>query len=698
MIIREGENCWVKTRADRATFLIDAADYFEAFALVAQQARQTIYIVGWDFDSRLVLDRRGKLPFSVAPIGDFLNHLARSNRHLHIYVLTWDYHLVFLHERQLLPKIQFGWTSHRRIHFHLDDQHPVGGSHHQKFVVIDDAIAFCGGLDLTSNRWDTSAHRPADPRRTDWLTGYMPFHDVQLAVSGEPAQALGNLFRLRWHRSVGKQAVIPSDSPRTQWPAALCTDSQDCHVGVARTAPSYKIQESVREIEGLYIDAIGAADHSIYIENQYLTSETICRHLARRLSQAQGPEIAIVMPSRANGWLEQSTMDAIRRHNLEMLFKHDHDRRLAIYWPSVGKVPVYVHSKILIADDRLAIVGSANLSNRSMGFDSECCLAVEGESGSRTAEAIALFRNRLVAEHLGRSVQTVADACRREGSLLRVIETLGRSDRCLTPLDPKIVPVVDGTAWIPDPSFLDPAEPFAFDQVMDGIALDSKPLARTVQLVKVAAMIFGLLSIAAVWRWTPLADWLTLERLIQWAGLLDNPILLMVVVIAGFVVGGLVFFPVTLLIGATAIILPTWQSFLCALSGCVLSAWATYWVGRRLGRKTVRRLTGNRLNRLNKYLARQGVLATMLLRNLPIAPFSVVNIMAGTTQIKQAQFLLGTALGMLPGIMAITIFTGRVMQVVRQPSLANILTMAAIAAIVGFGLWWMRRRLNNSIS
>ncbi|RJQ68232.1 MAG: hypothetical protein C4519_23540 [Desulfobacteraceae bacterium] len=702
MIIREGENCWLKTRAERISFLVDAADYFEAFVRAVQQARQTIYIAGWDFDSRLVLNRRGKLPHDIPPLGKFLSQTARGNPGLQIYVLSWDFPLIYWREREWWPVVQFGWKTHRRIHFYLDDQHPMGGAQHQKFVVIDDNLAFCGGVDLTNSRWDTAAHHPEDGRRKNSSSAhYEPFHDIQMAVSGGTARVLGGLFRSRWRGATGKEVPAPrEDRPRARWPASLSADIGESAVAVARTLPAYKGQQAVREVERLYLDAIESAERWIYIENQYLTAEKICQQLSRRLAQPNGPEVVIIMPSKASGWLEQSTMDAIRRHNLNLLFQQDRHRRLAVFWPSVGPeaVPVYVHSKILIADDRLAIVGSANLSNRSMGFDSECCLAVEGPPASRTAAALDRFRHRLLAEHLGRSMEEVAAACASENSLIRVIHHLGSPERCLKPLDMDVAPVVDGTAWVPDPSFLDPEEPFEFDLVMDRFARDSKPRARTVQLIKISAMLFVLLAIGAIWRWTPLAGWLTIERLAQWAGLLENTPLLMVMVIGAYVLGGLIFVPVTLLIGATALILPAWQSFVCAISGCVLNAWATYWVGRGLGKRAVRRLSGKRLNRLNKYLARRGILAIMMVRNLPIAPFTVVNIVAGTTRIKQIHFLLGTALGMLPGILVITVFTGQVLEVFKNPRWPNFLVVGAVAALVATGLWWMRKRVHDKNS
>ena len=91
--------------------------------------------------------------------------------------------------------------SHRRVHFRFDDQHPLGGSHHQKVVVIDDRLAFVGGTDLTGHRWDTSEHRIDEPLRTT-LTGkpYPPYHEVEAMVEGPIAADLGELARERWNR------------------------------------------------------------------------------------------------------------------------------------------------------------------------------------------------------------------------------------------------------------------------------------------------------------------------------------------------------------------------------------------------------------------------------------------------------------------------------------------------------------------
>ena len=167
MIFRETKNCWCCADADNVSFLIDGAEYFEAFARSARRARQTLYIAGWDIDSRLQLDRRGRIGGRIQPLGPFLNRLAKSTPSLEVYILAWDFPLMYLRERQWLPMLHLGWKTHHRVHFHLDSEHPIGASHHEKIVVIDDDLAFCGGLDLTNNRWDTPQHRVGDKRRRD---------------------------------------------------------------------------------------------------------------------------------------------------------------------------------------------------------------------------------------------------------------------------------------------------------------------------------------------------------------------------------------------------------------------------------------------------------------------------------------------------------------------------------------------------
>src|SRR5690606_37667851 len=97
----------------------------------------------------------------------------------------------------------FGWKPHRRVQMHYDDTHPVGGCQHQKIVVIDEQVAFTGGIDLTVRRWDTSEHCPDDPRRTCDGKPYPPFHDMMVMVDGEAAAVLARIAAERWQAATG---------------------------------------------------------------------------------------------------------------------------------------------------------------------------------------------------------------------------------------------------------------------------------------------------------------------------------------------------------------------------------------------------------------------------------------------------------------------------------------------------------------
>jgi phospholipase D1/2 len=215
-LLRPGETCWRIVHADRASVLVDSAAYFAAFRRAARAARHAINIVGWDVDSRTRLVPAAAVADGDPPcLLDFLEALLARRPALHVHVLAWDFSPIFALEREWFTQVKFRGDSGGRMHFRLDGNHPTGASHHQKIVVIDDEIAFVGGMDLTIRRWDTSEHRDRDPRRGDVQGGtYAPVHDVQLAVEGAAARALGELVRARWLHATGKSpAQRPPEAP-----------------------------------------------------------------------------------------------------------------------------------------------------------------------------------------------------------------------------------------------------------------------------------------------------------------------------------------------------------------------------------------------------------------------------------------------------------------------------------------------------
>jgi phospholipase D1/2 len=695
-ILKEGRNCWRIRQAGRAAFLVDAAQYFEHLTEAVSRARQTVYIAGWDIDSRVQLLRRAGGKSKPSSLGRFLNQKISSTPGLQAHVLSWDFAMLYAMERELMPLFKLGWKTHKRLHFQLDSEHPLGASHHQKFVVIDNALSFCGGIDLTKSRWDTPEHLPDDRRRrTPDGKPYEPYHDVQLAVDGDAAATLGHLFRERWFWATGKRLEAQkANHAQDPWPENMRPDLTDVKIAVARTLPAFKGREEIREVEALYVDAVVTARDYIYVENQYLTSGAIARAFSESLKKRQGPEIVIVLPRKSRGWLEQSTMDAIRAQILNHLFEADKHQRLRAYYPVVGggDRSVFVHAKVMIVDDRLVSVGSSNLSNRSMGLDSECDLAVEADGEPRVAKAIAHFRNRLLAEHLGSRVEEVGKALKEKRSLIETVESLGGPHRRLKELDKDQKVTLDGTSLVSDMTLLDPEKPGSLDSMMDQFVHEEDPSERF-WLAKIVIVLFALVALAAAWRWTPLSEWISVDRLSAWASALRGNPLAPLGVVAAYVVGGLLMVPVTLLVGVTAVVFNPFPGSLYAIFGCLSSACLTFGIGARLGKNTLRRVAGTKLNLLSKRLAKRGILTVVVVRNLPLAPFTIVNMVAGASQIKFKDFILGTALGMAPGITAVTLFADRLTQAIKHPHWINLAIVAAVALAVVLSVWWTKRRL-----
>jgi uncharacterized membrane protein YdjX (TVP38/TMEM64 family) len=155
-----------------------------------------------------------------------------------------------------------------------------------------------------------------------------------------------------------------------------------------------------------------------------------------------------------------------------------------------------------------------------------------------------------------------------------------------------------------------------------------------------------------------------------------------IAVVTSYVVAGLMMVPVTLLIAVTGIVFGPAYGSAYAIIGSLLSASATYGIGHWLGRETVQKMLGQRINNLSRRIARRGVLAMVVVRMLPVAPFTVVNVVAGASHIRFRDFLIGTALGMLPGITMTVTFVHHLAEAVRNPSMGTVAVLAGVAAFI----------------
>ncbi|BCR04281.1 phospholipase [Desulfuromonas versatilis] len=703
-ILQQGKNCWRLASCGRAAFLVDGEAYFWALARTLLRARQCVYILGWDIDSRIRLVRDGEqseLEGLPTELGAFLNGLVARRRGLHIYVLDWDFAMLYALEREPLPIFKFGWGSHKRLHFKMDDKHPVGASHHQKLVVVDDQVAFCGGLDLASARWDTSEHTPQEPRRRDNGKTYGPFHDVQLMVDGEAARALGELARERWRRATGRRLKSPRQRGNSPWPESVEADLERATVGILRTDPGCEGSTQVCEVKDFYLDAVAAAQSFIYIENQYFTAQEIGRALERRLAEESGPEVLLVLPRECSGWLEQGTMGVLQARLLQRLQQVDRHGRLKVYYPTrEGLDPqvINVHAKVLVVDDKLVRIGSSNLNNRSMGLDSECDLAIEAGEEPRLRRGIAAFRNRLLAEHLGMAAARVEETLGARGSLIETVEQLRGGQRSLAPLEPQVDEWLNGL--IPDAGVIDPERPVSFSELVEQLApVDLEAGAprggRSKKGLGFGLLLAAALGLAALWRWSPLGEWLDVETLSAWGLAIRDSPLAPLVTLAAYVAGGFVLVPVTLLILASALVFGPVAGFCYSLAGALASGLASYALGRLLGRDRVRNLAGGRLNRISRALAKKGLLAVAAIRLVPVAPFTVVNLVAGASHIRPRDFTLGTLLGLAPGVLAITLFEEGLVSALKNPGSGDLLILGGIGAGAALGGWLLWRRLRR---
>lgn len=292
--------------------------------------------------------------------------------------------------------------------------------------------------------------------------------------------------------------------------------------------------------------------------------------------------------------------------------------------------------------------------------------------------AIARMRSRLLGEHLAATPEAVMEANRIHG-LHRTVEVL-RQERRLDVMDPTITPEME--LLTVDNAVFDPERPIRPDElVAQFVPRDArKPVPQRLIALGLLALALGLLAVA--WRATPLGDYVNLASLVSLAVRFESMPFTPLIAVVCFTLAASLMIPVTLLIAVTGIVFGPFYGAMYAIVGSALSAALNYGMGVWIGRDTVRNLLGARINGLSRRIAKRGILAVMVVRVLPVAPFTIVNVVAGASHIGLRDFLIGTVLGMAPGIILTVTFAHHLAEAARRPTVVAV----AVVALVGLVL------------
>ena len=367
------------------TVLVDGAEALQAMADGIAKAESHVHITGWHMTPTFAMTRAGR-PIVLKEL------LAEVAARLPVRVLIWaGVPLPVMQPwRGDVRKLRDELTAGNHIHCALDARERPMHCHHEKTIVIDDRIAFVGGIDLTNfhaDRWDTQDHMPR---------GAVGWHDVVAGVAGPAVQDVAENFAMRW------QAITGEGLP----PVATPAPAGDVELQVVRTVPEGTYPQLPRgdfRVLESYLSGLRAAQRFIYLENQFLWSPEILAVLRDKLARPPTPDfrLVLVLPEKPDTGGDDT------RGQLGTLVQADGDggRLLACTLYAIGGEkdwPVYIHAKVGIVDDEWMTIGSANLNEHSLFNDTEMNVVTHDR---RLAEQTRL---RLWAEHLQRPGSEVA--------------------------------------------------------------------------------------------------------------------------------------------------------------------------------------------------------------------------------------------------------------------------------------------------
>ncbi|ABE49689.1 VTT domain-containing protein [Methylobacillus flagellatus] len=715
-LFRVGHNCWKHSHASYMAPVIDCANYYRALHEAICRAQHSIFILGWDIDSRIELIRGSEAEARACPTALFelLQWKARQTPDIQVYLNRWNYSVFLSAERESFSEAKWALSGADNLHFIFDGQLPLGASHHQKIVVIDDEVAFCGGMDVAIARWDNRHHRPRNPHRADpdgslklgMEKRFDPYHDVQMLVAGPVAAVLARLVRYRWHFGGGKRAVkrrrVDPKAWPPSWPACIKPVMEDVSVAVSLTMPRFHRQPQIQQIERLYLDMIAQAEYFIYMENQFFTHRGIAKALNQRLRENPRLKVLLVSCYDAQGVMERKALFHARLIFRTIVESHGVADRVVLAYPASAEhgeeAPVRIHSKLMVVDDRYLRIGSSNINNRSMALDSECDLVIEAKSALQRKQ-IADIRNDLIREHTGLELEEIERIARQVGApVAAFLAELEHSRQHLRRINDDQYRHERFTRLAR--RFADPSRP-----ILPGIFTSRRVFGARRRRIPFR-LIAGIALVAAValsWKVTPLAEYADPEKIIPLLEQVQNTAWAFPAGLVAYVLGTLVFLPHMVMTGTVVVVFAPLEAFLIAMLGSLISVSIGWVAGQGLGERSLQAMLGRHAEKISQYARNGGVMGLTLLRLLPVAPFTVVNLVLGMMKVPFVTLLIATALGLLPGTL-VSVFIGQsAVALFKNPDPHNVMLVGAglllwgavIAGAHFLSRHWQRRLREN---
>jgi len=399
----------------------ETGPYAERVSELLEKAKHHVIITGWQIDSRYPLsDPSGNRE----TLGQKLTRICRQNPDFRAYLLLWSHASFYAFEREKFQRRT--WSKlHPRIHFVFDALHPLGASHHEKLILIDGSTAFCGGIDLCDRRLDYPEHHWSDIRRSlnRRSEKHGPYHDRAVEVEGDIVEVLYRHAHQRWARASGipfpqihfEKSLHPQKKHQIYFSRTASYPKNSFHFS-RRNKQKNKNRtrrlDIIKENERLHLTLIRLAQHELVIEGQYYWSKRINRALIRRLYQRAGSSFQVTLILTDLTQLRALTRQ-MAAHGYYLLSElqtacEKTGARLQVIHPLIRHPDspfhakpksVYVHSKLILVDDRYLSIGSTNIAARAFRVDSEVNLTLEALTPPERKE-LRHFRNSLM-EHWG---------------------------------------------------------------------------------------------------------------------------------------------------------------------------------------------------------------------------------------------------------------------------------------------------------